>query len=292
MPKFTFKNAELNNDLFKGGTNNFDGKYTPLTRTTASKSNDRLDGGSGASSSSGYSIDDTDISTTTEGTTHIVENSTTIDAPSWAKGITVQGHGAGGGGGGGGGNSIAWWYGDHYARGGDGGDGGVGGYGYLRKDVNENQGCTITIADGGGGGINGWNSHSPNNNAEGSPGSPGGNADDTTITIGDDEYIVGNGGNGGGRGLGALYVRDNQAGYRGARDTGGSGNTSGLVKSDWNNSILVELHIPAPGGKKGRGWYNASDQRPTPGQPGNKGKVIYRWNTSPVEEEHHYLTPS
>ena len=294
MPKFTFKNVELNDNLFKGGTNNFDGKYTPLDRNTTSISNDRLDGGSDAISSSGYSIDDTDISTTTEGTTHTVNATKTITAPSWAKGITVQGIGGGGGGGGGGGNTVAWYAGDNWSRGGNGGLGGKGGFGYARVNVSGGDSITFSPGNGGGGGSAVPNRSSPNNDLNwGYPGGGGGNGNASNVIIQGTAHNVGNGGYGGGGGKGGNQVLDNWAGQERSGYPGGAGGSGPASITGWNNTIISSHANHASGGTpKSVGYGNWRGNNPTAyykyygysnaGSGGHNGNIIYRWNTSNV----------
>ena len=294
MPKFTFKDVELKDNLFRGGTNNFDGKYTPLDRNTTSISNDRLDGGSGASSSSGFSLYGIDISTTTEGTTHVVGSSNQINAPSWAKGITVQGIGGGGGGGGGGGNTCAWYAGDNWSKGGTGGVGGKGGFGYLRVNVSVGDSIIFSPGNGGGGGGAVPNRSSPNNDLNwGYTGGGGGNGNASNVRIQDATYNVGNGGNGGGGGKGGNQVLDNWAGQRNAGGDGGPGGSGPASITGWNNTIISSHANHAGGGtakNTGHGDWRGNNNRTdgkyygysNAGSGGHNGNIIYRWNTSNV----------
>jgi|SaaInlStandDraft_6_1057023.scaffolds.fasta_scaffold01533_10 hypothetical protein len=278
MPKFTFKNVELNNNIFNTGNDNFGGKYTPLSRTLHNGpfSNDRLDGGT-LKTSSGYLLNGTDISTTTKGITHEVNDSNSIYPPAWAKGLTVQGHGGNGGSGGAGGNSRAWWGYDAWSWGGAGGSGGYGGYGYLRVNVNENDSFYITIGNGGSGGGRGSNHSSPDNNAHGDPGKPGSRGGDTTIG----QWTIGTGGGGGGGGIAGRKVYDNWSGNFGISPAGAHGSNGRAKEYNWNNTALDGVHTSVNGGSTSNGWYNNTP--PGSGKNGNKGRVIYRWNTSTVE---------
>ena len=303
MPKFTFKEVELNDHIFKGGSNNFDGKYTPLDRNTTSISNDRLDGDSGASSSSGFSLYGKDISTTTEGMTHTVNANTpnkTITVPIWAKGITIQGIGGGGGGGSGGGNTAAWYHGDNKSRGGTGGPGGRGGFGYLRRNVSPWYSITFIPGNGGAGGAGVPNRSSPNNNIEyGNPGKEGGNGNASKVKIQNATFDVGLGGNGGNGGKGGNRVLDAWAGQMTTGSPGNSGNSGSVSLSGWNNTTLNSSYNYASGGTSkssgGGGWRGNNNNNSgqyygtsNPGSNGNDGRFIYRWNTSTVSAYQYY----
>jgi len=300
MPKFTFKNVELNYRIFKGGSNNFDGKYTPLDRNTTSISNDRLDGGRGASSSSGFSLYGEDISKTTEGMTHTVNANTKITAPEWAKGITIQGIGGGGGGGSGGGNTAAWYYGDNKSRGGTGGAGGKGGFGYLRRNVSVGDSIEFIPGNGGAGGAAVSNSSSPNNNIHaGNPGKAGGKGNASNVIIQSTPYNVGNGGNGGNGGKGGNRVEDAWAGQESGGSSGNIGNSGPGETSGWNNTTLISIYNSAPGGTSkssgDSGWRGNNNNNSgqyygtsNPGSDGNYGRITYRWNTSTVSYYHNY----
>jgi hypothetical protein len=278
MPKFTFKTVELNNNIFYTGNDNFGGKYTPLSRRFTNATNDSLHGGgNNATISSGYSLDSTDISKTTEAREYVVNagQEKPIYAPNWARGITVQGHGGGGGGGGGGGNSRAWWAGDAWSYGGQGGSGGSGGYGYLRKSVNAGQYVEIKVGTGGAGGGGGSNSSSPNNNADGNDGGHGANGNSSNVYVGN-WYTVGVGGNKGFTGSGGNKVYDNQAGEKERGGNGAPGNSGAGPNGDWNNVALAPLHNTVGGGNHSNEWYGSAHD----GAKGKDGKVIYKWNTS------------
>ena len=278
MPKFTFKTVELNNNIFYTGNDNFGGKYTPLSRRFTTTKNDSLHGGgNNATISSGYSLDSKDISKTTEAREYFVNAGQDVkkNAPNWARGITVQGHGGGGGGGGGGGNSIAWWAGDAWSYGGQGGSGGSGGYGYLRKSVNAGQEVRIIAGTYGTGGGGGSNSSSPNNNADGNDGGNGNNGNSSNVYVGS-WYVVGVGGNKGFTGSGGNKVYDNQAGYKGTGAPGTPGNSGKGPNEEWNNVALAPLHNQAGGGNRSGSWYGTAN----PGGDGEGGRVIYKWNTS------------
>jgi hypothetical protein len=281
MPKFTFNGVELQYNLFTGGSNNFDGKYTPLSRDTISRSNDRLDGGAydnGSNPGSGFSLYGIDISETTTGKTYILipnNGKVTDTAPTWAKGITVQGHGGGGGGGGGGGRSWAKWAGDAESYGGTGGSGGYGGYGYIRRNVNGGQNIIFQAGAGGGGGNAGANETSPNNNAHGGAGGAGGAGHESYVNIANVKLSCGLGGGGGSGGGRPAHVNDTQAGIKTGGGDGAPGHDATGANIYWNNTYLQYSHNKVNGGTNMKGGSN-----------GNGGVIIYRWNTATVTEYH------
>tara|TARA_B110000879_G_scaffold8209_1_gene10511 strand:- start:3106 stop:3984 length:879 start_codon:yes stop_codon:yes gene_type:complete len=284
---FKFKGFTIEGTVFPSGTDNFNGRYTPLTRTLPAKSNDRLDGGgtgSGNVGFSGYQLNYVDICSTTKGQTHTVNSSRHIYKPTWANGISIQGHGGGGGGGGGGGNAVAYWGYDARAYGADGGDGGEGGYGYLSYNGISPQ-IYVEIGAGGAGGHAGSNDSSPNNWAQGNGGGGGGAGGTTYVNIGTLNYALtlGRGGNGGGAGTGSVRVNDDDDGTWGAPTAGAGGNANGAPLSNaWNNADLEGLHNRASHGGNGNEWNQNANGAPRPGSGGNTGKAIYRWITSDV----------